>query len=174
MKITIKMLDESNLSYSWKTIYVGISTNILECTEISNYAIKLMSEDNYKDDEFINELSWGIEGILKDEVLIKMRMNLGLENITDDSEEWRAEKQKLRYILLNNLRNTIRNDGELLEKVEEVYAEFGYPQDMESFISYMPTNDDYDPSIHTLEENNNHLKELFFVFLEKEKENVKK
>ena len=173
MKITIKMLDESDLSYSWSTIYVGISIDIIECSEISNYAIKLMSEDNYKDNEFINELSWGIEGKLKDEVLREMRMNLSLENMIDDSKEWRVEEQKLRYILLNNLRLTIKDNKELLEKVEEVYTDFGYPEDMESFIAYMPAKDNYDPSKHCVEENNKHLVELFYDFLEKEKKNIK-
>lgn len=44
-------------------------------------------------------------------------------------------KRILRYIILRDLKTT----GEaLLHDIESVYADFDYPEDMESFIYYMP------------------------------------
>lgn len=173
MKIDIQMLDDSKVAYSWNTLYVGISSNLIECSELTNYALKLMSDDNYKDNDFINELSWGIENKLKEEVLTEMRLSCNLDNMIAESEEWELEKQKLRYVLLDNLRHVTKDNEEILDKVEEVYADFGYPQDMESFIAYMPVKDNYDSSKHSREENNKRLIGLFDDFLKAEKEHIK-
>ncbi len=173
MKIDLKMLENSNIEYNWKTLYVGISSNIIELEELTNYAVNLMSQANYENNDFINELSWGIENKTKEEVLTEMRINCKLDNLIDESEEWEKEKQKLRYVLLKNIRCGIKDDKKILEEVEEVYEDFGYPEDMELFIAYMPVKDNYDPSQHSYEENNMRLIRLFDDFLKIEKENIK-
>ena len=45
----------------------------------------------------------------------------------------------LRYAILASLDT---EDQELLDDVESVYADFGYPRDMEPFIYYMPSEGD--------------------------------
>ena len=40
-----------------------------------------------------------------------------------------------------------------LGEVERIYADFDYPTEIESFVSYMPVTDGYDPSQHSIEEN---------------------
>ena len=40
-----------------------------------------------------------------------------------------------------------------LSEVESIYADFGYPPEIEGFVSYMPVTDGYDPSVHSVEEN---------------------
>lgn len=37
--------------------------------------------------------------------------------------------------------------------VEELYADFGYPRGMETFVRFMPSTDAWDPSAHTPAEN---------------------
>lgn len=61
MIITINMLDKSKIKYNWETLYVGISVNLVEVRELTNYALKIMDDDKYEYDEFINELAWGEE-----------------------------------------------------------------------------------------------------------------
>ncbi len=40
-----------------------------------------------------------------------------------------------------------------LSNVEEIYADFDYPEDIVEFIAYMPSIDEYDPSRHSPDEN---------------------
>lgn len=53
-----------------------------------------------------------------------------------------------------------------LGEVETIYANFDYPCEIESFVRYMPVTDDYDPSDHTKEENENRLFENWQKYLE--------
>ncbi|WP_279222166.1 DUF2247 family protein [Clostridium septicum] len=71
MTISINMLDKSGIDYDWRTLYVGISVNLIECNELTIYALKIMENNEYNDDEFINELAWGIDDNLKGELLTK-------------------------------------------------------------------------------------------------------
>ena len=67
----------------------------------------------------------------------------------------------LRYAMLSSL----NADGqELLEAIEEVYASFDYPSDMEPFIYYMPSTDS-DSSIAS-------LVAKYRLFSEEERENL--
>ena len=141
MTISINMLDKSGINYDWRTLYVGISVNLIECSELTIYALKVMENNEYKDDEFINELAWGIEDNLKGELLTKMLLKFNLDMLIPQSASWELEIRKLRYAILNYLNSTIDDANELLKKVEEVYADFNYPQEMEGFIAYMPVKD---------------------------------
>lgn len=40
-----------------------------------------------------------------------------------------------------------------LAEIELIYANFGYPSEIEGFVGYMPVTDGYDPSQHSIEEN---------------------
>lgn len=44
-----------------------------------------------------------------------------------------------------------------LMEIEEVYADFNYPEEMREFVRYMPPNDGYRPDLHTAEENKQRL-----------------
>jgi hypothetical protein len=59
-----------------------------------------------------------------------------------------------------------KNIPDPLGLVEEIYADFGYPSEIESFVRYMPVVDGYDPVSHTLEENNRRLFENWRRFLD--------
>lgn len=170
MLINIEILDTMNIIYDWKTIYVGLSLDIIEIEEISKYAIKLMSKESYEHNEFINEVVWGLDGKLKGELLSKMLYELDLKDLIEGSEIWNIEVQKLRYCTLKLLRKTINNNKELLEKVTEIYEEFRYPREMEGFIPYMPPKDGYDPTKYSVDENYAHMVKIFDKFLEKENE----
>ena len=55
------------------------------------------------------------------------------------------------------MRDTEKDIGRLLEQIDIIYADFGYPEDMEKFITYMPSNDEYNPLKHKLEDNRYYL-----------------
>lgn len=165
MTITIDMLDKSGIDYDWITLYVGISINLIECNELATYALKIM-EDN----EFINELSWGIDGNLKEEILTKMIFKFNLDMLIPQSSSWELEVRKLRYVVLNYLNITIDNNNELLKKVEEVYTDFNYPQEMEGFIAYMPAKENI--ATNSIEDNIKYMINKLDKFLRLEKKEV--
>ncbi|WP_309222360.1 DUF2247 family protein [Bacillus tequilensis] len=59
---------------------------------------------------------------------------------------------------------------ELLGKLAEVYADMNYPEDMEGFIHYQPSNNRCNPRLYSYEKNINRLCNLFQAFLVKEKQ----
>ena len=58
-------------------------------------------------------------------------------------------------------------NNELLYKIEEIYADFSYPEDMRHLIYYIPSGN-FDTSKHTKEECQQRLINLFYAFLQKE------
>jgi hypothetical protein len=52
-----------------------------------------------------------------------------------------------------------------LGMVEEVYADFGYPEEIAGFVRYMPPSDTYSPQDHSYEENISRLFQLWNEYL---------
>lgn len=170
MTISIDMLDKSGIDYDWRTLYVGISINLIDYNELTIYALKIMEDNEYEDDEFINELAWGIEDNLKGEILTKILLKFNFNMLIPQSASWELEVRKLRYAILNYLNNTIDDDNELLKKVEEVYADFNYPQEMEGFIAYMPAKENI--ATNSIEDNIKRMINNLDKFLIVEKKEV--
>ena len=167
MKINVKMLDECGIKYDCITLYIGISVNLVECKELSIYALKELENNEDLDNEFIIEVAWGNEDYLKEELLSKMILHLNLEIPVPNSDIWNFEIRKLRYSKLNYLNSTIDDASELLKNVEEVYADFCYPQEMKEFILYMPVEDNVVAS--SIEDNIKRMVNSFESFLIDEK-----
>ncbi len=86
-----------------------------------------------------------------------------------DADVWQFEKRKWRFGKLAYLKMKHQDDYEgLLNKVAEVYADFNYPEDMDSFINYLEPKDGFNPSQYSKEENVVRLINLFNDFLNKE------
>ena len=83
-----------------------------------------------------------------------------------------SSNKKLKYVILNYLRSTTKDNNELLEKVEEVYADFNYPQDMDEFIAYMPAKGSV--LMNSIEDNNKRMINNLDNFLELEKKELDK
>ncbi|MBD5405154.1 DUF2247 family protein [bacterium] len=91
-----------------------------------------------------------------------------MNNINDNNISF--FKRKVRYNLLCDLNNRIKDEEQLLFKIGEIYEYFDCPEDMNDFIYYMPiTDNSYNPSKHSKSENYKRLIDLFHKFLENEK-----
>ena len=72
------------------------------------------------------------------------------------SEERTASKWL--FIILSYIYENKNQFDDPLQKVEDVYEDFGHPEEMNSFVRYMPANlSEYDPRKHSEEENIQHL-----------------
>ncbi|KXZ19962.1 hypothetical protein AXI57_00870 [Bacillus atrophaeus] len=86
-----------------------------------------------------------------------------------DVDSWQVEKRKWRFGVLVHFKKMYQEDfEELLNQIAEVYADFNYPEDMDSFINYLPPKDNFNQSKYSKEENVARLINLFNEFLNKE------
>jgi hypothetical protein len=169
MLLKFNELEDSRIKYDWKTLYVALYLDFIDTSALVDYSVKEISDESYIENEFINELAWGEGEFSKEELLSKMPIKLGFEEIEKGTIGWNDELRKLRYCLLRVIRNTINNNKEILSKASEVYADVGYPVEMEEFIPYMPPKGGYDPTKYSIDENNQRMIMLLDKFLEEEK-----
>ncbi|MBO5059787.1 MAG: DUF2247 family protein [Clostridia bacterium] len=152
---------------SWSSIYWGIKKGIIEPESAILYTDKIVERNpNIANPEIIELLIADTQG--QDTILSLIKKIIANEKMLKNEEK--TSLRKLRYVLLLDVKRKAKNKQELLEKAEDIYADFDYPSDMESFISYMPVrSDDYDASIHTDEENEERLISEFDIFMDSER-----
>ncbi|MBC1924819.1 DUF2247 family protein [Listeria innocua] len=128
-------LRKKQIDYDWKTIYVGIVQNFFGSKVISDYAVELMEKDN--NDDFVTELAWGVDSNDIQLVLFELQ-NRYFPDLEEDSNDYKIEEQKLRFVYLSELNETVDDTEDLLKKIAEFYGNNGYPESMVEFINYMP------------------------------------
>lgn len=62
-------------------------------------------------------------------------------------------KGKWLYLILRWLFENRERAADPFALVEEIYSDFGYPDEIARFVRYMPVGDDYDPRAHSKAEN---------------------
>lgn len=157
----IDIFDRVKMQLDWSIVYYGIKNNILSHDIAQEYACRILEHNELPFEEEV-ELSWNSGNRL--DVLELVEKILAIQGNRNESME--KAKDKIRIAIIIYLRNTERDINKLLEKINIVYADFGYPVDMEKFISYMPMDDEYVPSEHTFEENNYFLLSRLDLFIE--------
>lgn len=128
-------LRKKQIWYDWKTIYVGIIQKFFEFKVISDYAVELMEKG--EDDDFITELAWVVDSNDIQQLLFELK-NHYFPDLEEDSSDYEIEEQKLRFVSLSELNETVTDTDDLLKKIAEFYGNNGYPEDMVEFINYMP------------------------------------
>lgn len=133
----MNLIDFKNkgLKYDWKTVYTGVNKKYFEPNAISGYAVELMEAGD--DDAFVNELAWGIDSNDLDKILFEIKDSY-FPNLEENSEELQNENRKLRFVYLSKLKEKITDEDELLNRITEFYDRHDSPEDMTSFITYMP------------------------------------
>lgn len=125
MKLTLDMMQSCGVKYSWNTIYIALINNLMVVDELQNYAIEIMNNDDYVDNDFISELAWG--DLEKGEILSSIETEGFISNgeLVQDNE-----LKKIKYALLIWLKKNCGNsEEELFKKIAEMYADFNYPED---------------------------------------------
>lgn len=142
----------------WNDIYYGISNNYLHLKCVSEYAIMCL-ESFPQDETKLLELAWKSDD--KEYLLETIKSISCIDN--------KMSEDKWKYCIVKDLVENCCDKDKLFLKLDELYASFNYPVDMEEFVSYMPVKDNYDPSQNTQDENMNRLLEKVEIFLEKKK-----
>ncbi len=76
-------------------------------------------------------------------------------------------KRKWLFIVLSWLWSHRNEFYEPLAEVENIYADFSFPSEIESFVRYMPVSDGYNSLAHTKEENINRLMNHWMGYLDR-------
>lgn len=66
-------------------------------------------------------------------------------------------KKKWLYLVLARVYEKRADLSNPLGRVEDIYSDFGYPQEVAQFVRYMPVTDSYTPGKHSKEENERRL-----------------
>lgn len=169
MDISIDKFKHNKIRYNWRTLYVGLKLDIIKYSDIVNYAVEFLTKHPDISNQNIVQLAWGGDEIDYESLLVNILKESHIINLNLDADVWQFEKRKWRFVILAYLKMKHQNDFEgLLNKVAEVYANFNYPEDMDSFINYLEPKDGFNPSQYPKEENVTRLINLFNDFMNKE------
>ncbi|EIT84009.1 hypothetical protein A374_18289 [Fictibacillus macauensis ZFHKF-1] len=134
--MNLKDLKNRNIEYDWKTIFVGVQENYFSKDVISDYAVELMKR--YDESGMVNELAWGVCSEDLNRVLLEIKTNYFPQS-DEYCEILVYENRKLRFVYLSVLKEECKEGHELLNKIAEFYGNHHYPEEMLSFINYMPS-----------------------------------
>jgi hypothetical protein len=76
-------------------------------------------------------------------------------------------REKWLFIFLQWLYDNRDRFPDPLQEIEEVYADFGYPEAINGFVRFLPPNDGYQPELHTKEENQQRLYQRWKEYLDR-------
>ncbi|ATA25830.1 hypothetical protein BIY26_05125 [Brenneria goodwinii] len=145
---------------SWHEVKWGYENNLITSEVPIKKAEGIVLTGNYTDTEL--ELSFIIPG-QTDHIAPFLKATCSEVEQEDDS----IIKQKWLFIVLSWLWCNRNNFDDPLGEIENIYADFDYPSEIEGFVKYMPPSDGYDPSAHTRVENINRLMNNWEEYLEK-------
>ncbi|WP_282142492.1 DUF2247 family protein [Cytobacillus oceanisediminis] len=169
MDISVDIFKHNKINYDWRTLYVGLKMDVIKINDITNYAVEFLANHHEINNPSIIQLAWGGEDIDYECLLENILNDSNNKELNLDSDVWEIEKRKWRFGILAYLNIKHQDDyEELLNKIAEVYADFNYPEDMDSFINYLTPQDNTNPSLYSKEENITRLINLFYDFLNKE------
>lgn len=129
ISIPFSFLKKNNILLSAKEVDFAIQYELIYLKDLGE--IVDISLSKYPDDENLLELALNI--LLDDSYI-----NTDVSN--DVKRENDLISSKWRYILLLWLYENRKNSSADYDRIDTVYADFGYPVDMERFISYMPAH----------------------------------
>lgn len=157
----INIFDKIKMPLDWAIIYYGINNNILDIDIAQEFSCRKLENNEQLSEEEL-ELCWNINNRL--DVLELIEKVLDRQGNVQESLE--KAKDKIRIAIIIYLREAEKDKAKLLEQMDMIYADFDYPKDMDSFISYMPVCDDFFSTSRTIEDNRNYLLSKLDNFIE--------
>lgn len=128
----LKIFDDINIEIDWYSLYYGVKNDILNVNTIVDYATRKVEQGKNS----VEELDILIETYNKAELIEQVEKIIDFKAM----DAMIKGKEKVRIAILANLRKKKLDLEIFFQEIENVYADFGYPSDMESFISYMPAS----------------------------------
>ena len=128
----------------WPTLAIGLNNGWINKDAVSEHAFKLMSAGQQDSD--IAVLA-GSDALSDDEVVALLATLCKKEGI-DLQEKQSHALEKWRLAMLSDLQHSSLADEDKIERLQELYAEFGYPDDMASCSIYAQNDADPIDALH--------------------------
>lgn len=136
----------------WIDVIWGIENGLLTWKDVRNFALHRMS--NPQSTTFDVENS--IVALGKNNA--SEIMDLARDAASFDSPiVLEQQKEKWLFLLLKWAYENRSSIPYPLGVVDELYADFGYPEDLEPFVAFLPPKDGWEPLKHTAQENEERL-----------------
>jgi len=148
-----------HLVITWREALWGYDHQIFGWIDILDLAIERVRSDSN------NQLEIELASLTKTDTQRIGELLRELALFSPDENNILIVKKWL-YLTLAWLFENKESFDDPLSEVEIIYSNFDYPREIESFIRYMPVTDDYDPSLHTKNENENRLFENWKRYLD--------
>ena len=145
-KYSLDIFKDCDFEVSWNTIKVGYDLDRLTSEEIGKFAMQFLEMHPSLVNEYVSELILGIKEEDLDIYLQRLFDSLNLTIPKENSYMWNMEWYKWRYCIIYKMLQHITDEEKLLESVEGLYSDFGYPEDMSPFIYYMPLEENNIPT----------------------------
>lgn len=136
-----------HLDLTWDDVLWGLQEGWLEPASVVEYAVSRLEEDKDCDSSVVD-----LAGLTAGELAQVSTLLEGVASGPDGQQQAESRKRWL-YLALSWVYEHSEDFPDPLGIVEELYADFDYPQEMRSFVRYMPPEDDYEPQAHTTTEN---------------------
>lgn len=122
---------QTEFNWNWQELLYGVENKIIARSDIADYVTRILG-DGILGFDLVLKIAIADEN---EDILPYIHSLINLE----DSEDSSMIQDKWRYALLKVLYAKKANYADLSGKVEEIYADFDYPEDMAGFIRYMPS-----------------------------------
>lgn len=157
---SIILFKRYNLKITWYDIYYGIKKNFIVYESISEYAIECLEKGD--NSEIIVDLA--IENNDKEAIIANVKKLICFDKEVF-GKNMNLSELKWRYCSLKEVIDSFKSYEDLFSKINIIYEDFNYPNDMVNCISYLPPTDGYNPKAHSITENNVHLLKNIKVYL---------
>ena len=119
----------------WSTLLVGQQKGWVSKSDIADYAVSLLADENCENEDITVLASANTldDSEVKD---LLQRMSRSVYSDTEVLDKWRLA-------ILIALNNSELSEDEKVDRLQELYAEFDYPEDMNSCSIY--SQDTVDP-----------------------------
>ncbi len=125
LKMELIDIMKSHNLLDWKTIYIGLKKNCITKSEAINYAVNQL--DSINDDDYNITLLAGADNESSETVLNLIYKYINSKNI-QLNEHYEEKRLLLSYLLLIN--EAAISEQEKIDKLQEVYVKFNYPDEM--------------------------------------------
>jgi hypothetical protein len=140
----------------------GIEHGIFAWKDVHNFSLHRLSDPQSPTFEIENTIS----SLDKNEA--SEMMDLAREAaIKSNPIAMEQVKERWLFLLLKWIYEDMDFNTNPFGVVEELYAEFGYPESIESFVGFLPPKDGWEPIKHTVEENENRMLRNWEMYLTK-------
>lgn len=117
---------------SWKELRYGLNKRYIDERGVSRYASEILTLDSC--DKQVELASLNFQDLFNAHEL--------LNSLAQDSKTTKDPSKIWIYILLSWLFENKHNYIDPFEIIDEIYADFGYPEEISTLVRYMPATED--------------------------------